>query len=334
LLKKLNGRLRGAFLSADFGGRAVLVYAEQLESRMLLSGTMGHDLAPAAVAADAIELDINTVTGDVELNANNASDVTLVSLASAGGGLVGNTSFTSAFDALLGSTASNSDSSIVAFNTTPQAMNGLIDMGDIYDTGLNTGDVTFQFSERGVNRGAVQTGTVVYLGGTVLPAPVASGPGSSSSPGTVLSTMTPTFQWSAVTGVSGLSGYQINLTDSTAERSFTYTVGASATSFALPSGVLVNGDQYQWNVQAMTASQTGPASGTLYFQAPAAVAPPVAPAPVALGPGTSAAPGSVLSTLTPVFQWRAVSGVSGLQLSGGLDGDEFHASGGRFGSGG
>ena len=155
MIKLMRKALRSATTSEQ-----VLVVAERLEGRMLLSGTTGHGLTPATAAADGIELDINTVTGDVELNANNASNVDLVSLSSSGNGLVGGTSFTAGIDALLGSTVSNSSSSIVAFNTVPQAMNGLIDMGDIYNTTLNTGDIAFQFSEQGVNRGVKQNGTV------------------------------------------------------------------------------------------------------------------------------------------------------------------------------
>jgi hypothetical protein len=144
---------------------------------------------------------------------------------------------------------------------------------------------------------------------TTLPAPVATGPGSTTSPGTVLTTTTPTFQWQAVTGVSGLTGYQINLYDSTAGKSFSYQVGASVDSYTLPAGVLTAGDKYVWNVRILVGSQSGPPSTYLYFQAPPAV---TLPAPVATGPGSSAKPGPVLTTTTPTLTWNAVTGVTGL----------------------
>jgi hypothetical protein len=143
-----------------------------------------------------------------------------------------------------------------------------------------------------------------------FPAPDATGPGTTTSPGTVLTTSTPTFQWNAVTGVSGLTGYQINLYDSTLGKSYSYQVGASATSYTLPSGVLTAGDSFVWNVRILVGSQSGPPSAYFYFQAPAAVAP--LPAPVATGPGSSTKPGSAITTLTPTLSWNAVTSVSGL----------------------
>jgi hypothetical protein len=142
-----------------------------------------------------------------------------------------------------------------------------------------------------------------------LPAPVAIGPGSTVSPGPVLTTTTPTFQWDAVTGVTGLTGYQINLFDQTASKSYSYQVGATATSYTLPAGVLTTGDTYVWNVRILVGTQSGPPSAYLYFQAPAAV---TLPAPVAVGPGSTTKPGPVLTTSTPTLTWNAVTGVSGL----------------------
>jgi hypothetical protein len=37
-------------------------------------------------------------------------------------------------------------------------------MGDVYNTLQNSGDVQFQFSEKGINRGSLQTGAVSYVG--------------------------------------------------------------------------------------------------------------------------------------------------------------------------
>jgi hypothetical protein len=142
-----------------------------------------------------------------------------------------------------------------------------------------------------------------------LPAPVITAPGSSTSPGPVLTTNTPTFQWTAVTAVPGMTAYQLNLYDATAAKSTSYTVDPSATSFTLPAGVLTAGDHYVWNLRVLAGTRSGPPSTYLYFQA----APlPALPAPVITSPGTTASPGPVITTMTPTFQWSAVTGVDGM----------------------
>ena len=143
---------------------------------------------------------------------------------------------------------------------------------------------------------------------TALPAPVAVSPGSTTSPGPVITTLTPTFTWQAISGVT-FTGYQINLHNVTTNTTVSYTTGASVTSYTVPSSApLVAGDTYVWNVRALNGTTSGSESAYLYFQTPAAT--PTLPAPVADSPGTSASPGPVLTTLTPTFTWEAISGVT------------------------
>jgi hypothetical protein len=142
-----------------------------------------------------------------------------------------------------------------------------------------------------------------------LPAPVAVGQGSTAAPGATLDTASPVFQWNAITGVSSLTGYQINLYNQTTSTSFSYKVGTSITSFSPPSGVLAAGDTYVWNVRGLAGTQSGPPSAYLYFQVPAAA---TLPAPVATGPGSTVKPGPVLTTTAPTLSWQAVTGVTSL----------------------
>jgi hypothetical protein len=144
-----------------------------------------------------------------------------------------------------------------------------------------------------------------------LPAPEATGPGSTVKPGPVLTTSDPTLSWDAVTGVSGLTGYQIYLTDETASRTYSYQVGASATSYTVPAGTLAAGDTFVWDVRVLVGTQSGPPSTYLYFQTPAAVTATL-PAPVATGQGSASSPVPVLDPSSPTFQWDAVTGVSGM----------------------
>ena len=139
----------------------------------------------------------------------------------------------------------------------------------------------------------------------VLPAPVVLGPGTTASPGPVVTSDTPTFSWKAVTGVT-FTAYQLNLYDQTAAKSYSYQIAPSATTFTLPTP-LPAGDKFVWNLRLVNGTTSGPPSTYLYFQAPAAT---VLPAPVVLGPGTTASPGPVVTTASPTFTWKAVMGVT------------------------
>ena len=94
----------------------------------------------------------------------------------------------------------------------------------------------------------------------------------------------PVFQWKAVTGFSGLTGYQVNVYDQTLSKFYSYQVGASVTSFSPPASILVAGDKFVWNVRILDGTTTGPESNYLYFQA--APAAPVATLPCAGGDGS------------------------------------------------
>ncbi len=138
-----------------------------------------------------------------------------------------------------------------------------------------------------------------------LTAPVVVAPGSTASPGPVLATYSPTFTWHTVTNVS-FTGYQLNLEDLTAGKFVSYQIAKTATSFALPAPLRA-GDRYVWNLRLVNGTVTGPPSTYLYFQAPLVTA---LPAPVVLGPGTTASPGSTVTTVSPTFTWKAVTGVT------------------------
>ena len=145
-----------------------------------------------------------------------------------------------------------------------------------------------------------------------LPAPGVVSPGTASAPGPLLTTRTPTFTWKATTGVT-FTGYQLNLFDQTSSKFASYQVGKSVTSFTVPSA-LAGGDKFVWNLRLLNGTASGPPSTYLYFQAPPAT---VLPAPVVVGPGSTAAPGPVLTTRVPTFTWKATTGVTftGYQLN-------------------
>jgi hypothetical protein len=99
------------------------------------------------------------------------------------------------------------------------------------------------------------------------PAPKIIGPGAVPAPGPQLPSGPVTLQWNAVTGFTGLTGYQVNLYNTTIHRGFSFKVGASATQFTLTADMLIPGDDYVWNVRALAGDRSGPPSAYLFFVA-------------------------------------------------------------------
>jgi len=187
-------------------------------------------------------------------------------------------------------------------------------------SGVLTAGDSFVWNVRGLN-GNVSGPASNYLyfqtpTATVLPTPVAVSPGNATAPGPVLTTLTPTFSWTPVTaGVtnSTITGYQINIADTTAGKSYSYTVGASVSSYTIASGILTAGDKFVWNVRALNGNTSGLPGNYLYFQTPAAV---VIPTPIVTGPGSTTSPGTQLTTLTPTLSWNPISsGITGFQVN-------------------
>jgi hypothetical protein len=108
----------------------------------------------------------------------------------------------------------------------------------------------------------------------VIPgAPGLTSPGNNTSPGTVITTLTPTFQWNTVSGAD----YYM-LTVSRTPYSSNNIIYASdqliGTSFTMPNNFLFNGQTYCWQVTATNISGTSPSSSTYYFQTPGSYSPP------------------------------------------------------------
>jgi len=108
---------------------------------------------------------------------------------------------------------------------------------------------------------------LIQLGATAtLPPPTPLSPGTNSSPGETISTTTPTFSW---TGVSGASRYGLYISKPPyGESNLVYqNENLTGTSFTIPSGYLVSGGQYRWNMTTFNSSgQNGSFSSPLYFQ--------------------------------------------------------------------
>ncbi|MBU1613671.1 tandem-95 repeat protein, partial [Patescibacteria group bacterium] len=77
----------------------------------------------------------------------------------------------------------------------------------------------------------------------------------------------------------------------------------TGTSHVVPSGKLVAGEKYRWNMQAHNNCDWSAISNTRYFQT--AGAPPSAP--TITSPGASTEPSQTINTLTPTLQWSDVA---------------------------
>lgn len=111
--------------------------------------------------------------------------------------------------------------------------------------------------------------TIYYTAAAPNP-PTINSPGSTSSPGTVESDLTPTFRWSSV---SGATGYGLYIRDVTTNTLIYNNPGGakSGTSFTLPSGYLSNnGHSYRWAMTSFSGSTESSQSSYRYFKTPAA----------------------------------------------------------------
>ncbi|MFO1482445.1 MAG: CARDB domain-containing protein [Verrucomicrobiaceae bacterium] len=144
------------------------------------------------------------------------------------------------------------------------------------NTGLNF-NTTFHYRVVATNSGGTTYGGDVTF--TTLPAPVPPtilAPGLASSPGPTLGTLTPIFNWNAV---SGATGYGLYIRDMTTDTLIYNNDGGvkSGTSFTLPSGYLSNnGHAYRWAMTSFAGGYESAQGSYLYFKAP-----PAAPLPSA-----------------------------------------------------
>ena len=98
-------------------------------------------------------------------------------------------------------------------------------------------------------------------------APTLLSPGSESSPGPVITTLTPTFEW---TEVSGATNYGIYIRDLTTNvlvfNSKDRCLNITGSSYSLPSGILKTGRAYLWYMTSQNSAGLGYYGKLHYFQ--------------------------------------------------------------------
>ncbi len=100
-----------------------------------------------------------------------------------------------------------------------------------------------------------------------LPPPKLVTPGSSSSPGPIISLLTPNLQWSGVSGAEYYGLYIVDIvTKSIIFSSQVKKINITGTAYTLPSGILVWGKSYYWYMNTHNNAGWGNNSASLYFQ--------------------------------------------------------------------
>jgi hypothetical protein len=114
----------------------------------------------------------------------------------------------------------------------------------------------------------VITPTTVPGGGGTTPAPAITSPGTGTPPGPTVANLTPTFTWTAVTGASHYGLYVSR--EPYGEANIVYqTTALTGTAHTIPSGPLLNGVKYRWDMTSFNGSGGESASSSdLHFQTP------------------------------------------------------------------
>ncbi len=99
-----------------------------------------------------------------------------------------------------------------------------------------------------------------------LPPPKLLSPGSTSSPGPVINTLTPSLQWSNVSGADNYGIYVFDINSgSIVFDSQSKGIPVKGTMYTLPSGTLQSGRNYNWYMKSHNAAGWGDISAPMYF---------------------------------------------------------------------
>ncbi len=175
----------------------------------------------------------------------------------------------------------------------------------VYNYGTGSGSGSFQICVSQFT----PTVTACSLSGIT---PTLSSPGSNSSPGQTVSTTSPTLSWNNVSNASNYEVYISKYPYGSANIIF-QDLCVSGTSLTIPSGYLVSGTQYRWNIIGVSSCGSccyTNAASPLYFNVGGGCAI-ASVTPTINSPGSSSSPGQNIGiTTTPTLSWNAVSGAT------------------------
>lgn len=140
--------------------------------------------------------------------------------------------------------------------------------------------------------------------------PALSTPGNTTQPGPALTAGTITFRWGSVSGAASYGLYVRDLTTNTLVIDCNRCTTGTSKSYS----TLVAGRSYRWNMNSWDAAGNNSSAYTspFYFTVVAPVA--TLAAPGSLTPGTTASPGTILTSSSQTLQWTSVTGSTGYSI--------------------
>lgn len=98
--------------------------------------------------------------------------------------------------------------------------------------------------------------------------PTPATPGGTSAPGTLISTLTPTFIWNELTGATGYGVYASVFPYGEANQIYATNLFTPVTSNTIPAGILITNTSYRWKVTSFYGDIESDPSVALYFTTP------------------------------------------------------------------
>jgi len=197
--------------------------------------------------------------------------------------------------------------------------------GDVANAGTYSVTVV---NPNGVESGELHFEVTPSSSGELLPPPTLLGPGDPSSPGPIIDTLTPQFNWTLVPDADEYGLYIRNLNSDTIifdSRLSGYTI--TGNTFTLPSGILQPDTHYRWNMNSHSSAGwnddlVSGYSQKFYFTTPSGTQPqasPVIAASLALSPGPYKVGDTISATYTIRNDGSAAITFSNLTVGGRYD---------------
>jgi len=140
---------------------------------------------------------------------------------------------------------------------------------------------------------------------TIPSVPTGLTPGSTSSPGPTITTLTPTLTWNASPGATS---YQVAVS----KLGGGSVCGQNVTTNSVSCAPFQSGSTYLWTVSASNSAGSSSTAPIEYFTVNTATIPVV---PTGLAPGSTTSPGPTITTLTPTLTWNASPGATSYQVA-------------------
>jgi len=161
-------------------------------------------------------------------------------------------------------------------------------------------------SNQTLSTGGIIAFTLNFVTEEILPPkpPTFLSPGTTSAPGPIISTLTPTLSWQAVPNADYYN-LSVSIYPYGTSNIIFYNQQVYGNSITIPSGYLQSGQKYRWNMRAYNSAGYSDYSDTLYFQTGITLG-----QVQLLGPSN----GGLLPPMSVYFWWDSVSNATKYQF--------------------